>query len=78
MIYVGLVFLLGMSALSGWLMVKSVRKGIVYRPWPQWARKDSPILFWLNVGGLGLTTLASLAFAFLLLLVISLGLAIHN
>jgi hypothetical protein len=58
--------LLGLSVFMAWLTVKSVRTGVVYRPWPQMRRNDGSIWFWINIVGLVVIGLAASAFALLL------------
>ena len=70
MIYVGLIFMLGFCASSVWLAIKSLRTGVVHRPWPEAARSSHPLWFWFSVAGLCAIALASLAFGLLLLFVI--------
>ncbi len=65
--YATIAILLGWSVWMGWLTVKSVRTGVVYRPWPQMKRANGPIWFWINVGGLIVIGLAASAFAVLLI-----------
>jgi hypothetical protein len=77
MIYLAVTALLGWSAWMAWLTVRSVRTGVVYRPWPQIKRDDGPVWFWINVGGLVVIGLATCAFALLLVYAEMAGYSAH-
>jgi len=67
MVYLGLIFTFSMFVFGVWMTIKSLRTGVIHRPWPETAHRQNPIWYWMNVAGLSVFSLGGLAFTLLML-----------